>query len=222
MNIENFVPFYQPIFNSAGEVYAKEVLARYKSGGVFLAPSYFLEILMGQTEEHIAFTLQILNQAFSQTKNDVIASHVNLSYFDLYDERVRDVLKNAPNNHRNIVIEILEIQDIKEFPKAIKIINELKEEGFIIAIDDFGTGFHDMDAVNIIQPTIVKIDKSILKNGCQISEKQWSLLKEKSIELIFEGVETEYDYMNAKKYNPDGYQGFLLGKPQLLNSFNKK
>lgn len=120
-------------------------------------------------------------------------------------------------NKKNIVLEIKEdtISNIKALNTFCK---RYKDLGFIIAIDDFGTGYSSFDRLAIIQPDIVKIDRSlisniennyinssILKSIVDISNKIGAL-------TLAEGVETKEEILTCMKNHIEIYQGFYFEK----------
>ncbi|RXJ88204.1 EAL domain-containing protein [Arcobacter sp. CECT 8985] len=120
-------------------------------------------------------------------------------------------------NPNNIVLEIKE--------DTIKDSNLLKEFclihrnlGYVIAIDDFGTGYSSFDRLAIVNPDIVKIDRSlidnidnnyvnssVLKSIVDISNKIGAL-------TLAEGVERKEEILSCMKKHIDIFQGFYFEK----------
>ena len=99
---------------------------------------------------------------------------------------------------------------------------ELKNRGIHIALDDFGNGYSSLTYLRELPIDLLKIDKAFIdsiKNGPK--EKGFvaaiiSLSQLMSFAVISEGVEEEYQLRILRTLGCDYIQGFLWGKPQLL------
>ena len=117
------------------------------------------------------------------------------------------------------------IVEILEYPKADEYIWKMKREilrnkNIPLSLDDFGAGYNGMEAVEMFEPQIVKIDRALISGIDSNPGKQKKVLgyikklKEKGILVLAEGVETreETDFL---VYNGiDLLQGFYLGMPE--------
>lgn len=115
--------------------------------------------------------------------------------------------------------------EILEYPKADEYIWKMKREiirnkNIPLSLDDFGAGYNGMEAVEMFEPQIVKIDRALISGIDSNPGKQKKVLgyikklKEKGILVLAEGVETreETDFL---VYNGiDLLQGFYLGMPE--------
>ena len=119
----------------------------------------------------------------------------------------------------NIVIEILEAK-IKSVDALAKFVHIHREHGFLIALDDVGKGHSNFDRIPVIQPDIIKIDRSlvtnlhedyyrqeIFKSLVQLSQKIGAL-------ALAEGVETEEERLASLELGADLLQGFYFSEPQ--------
>lgn len=88
-----------------------------------------------------------------------------------------------------------------------------------LALDDYGVGVNNMDMVDIMEPHIIKIDRSLLSGIDQDTEKQENCkniidsMHGKGIRVVAEGVETkeEFDYLVG--LGADLFQGYYLERP---------
>ncbi len=119
-----------------------------------------------------------------------------------------------------VVIEITEHEILNE-TVAKKNIKDIKNVGIKIAVDDFGHGFTNLSLIEWIQPSYIKLDRSLIKD---IHSKTLpSLLKGLNgiainigADLVAEGIETN-EQLEFVKYCDIKYgQGFLLGKPKQM------
>ncbi len=121
----------------------------------------------------------------------------------------------SPNN---IVIEILEskveyLDDLKKF------VTMYRDYGFLIALDDIGSGESNLSRIPLIEPDILKIDISIIRDIDKDYYKQEvcksiiNLGRKIGALVIAEGVETGEEAMLALEYGADMLQGFFIEKP---------
>jgi len=119
-----------------------------------------------------------------------------------------------------IVIEIVESGSYNE--KRLKqSIDHLKDLGFSIAIDDYGVESSNIDRVNLIQPNIIKVDKSLLEDFTQ--GRQQGLCEALNLgasinaQTLVEGIETEEQFLSISDLNVGMYQGFHFATPYRLD-----
>lgn len=117
-----------------------------------------------------------------------------------------------------LMIELLEYPKFS-LSKSVKK-REISDIGkSVFALDDYGSGFNDMEKVNLLEPHIIKIDRSLLSGIDTNPEKQANCkdiinkMHARSIEVVAEGVETkeEFDYLVG--IGADYFQGYYLAKP---------
>ncbi len=103
--------------------------------------------------------------------------------------------------------------------------NQLKNIGVSLAIDDFGTGYSSLSQLKDFPVDVLKIDQSFVK-GIEGASKNRSIVKlilgltsEFNYNVIVEGVETEKQYDQLKKWGCNLMQGFLFSKPVPADEF---
>src|ERR1700677_1631478 len=122
-------------------------------------------------------------------------------------------------NPANIVIEILESK-IKNVEALAKFVNIHREHGFLIALDDVGKGHSNFDRIPVIQPDIIKIDRSLVMNlqedyfRQEVFKSLVHLSHKIGAVVLAEGVETEEEVMESLELGADLLQGFFFSKPQ--------
>lgn len=123
-------------------------------------------------------------------------------------------------NPNNIVIEILEskverLYDLKKF------VTTYRDYGFLIAVDDIGVGESNLSRIPLIEPDILKIDISIIRDIDKDYYKQEvcksiiNLGRKIGALIVAEGVETGQEAMLALEYGADMLQGYFIEKPQV-------
>lgn len=124
-------------------------------------------------------------------------------------------------NPNNVVIEIVEskVEDLAALKKFVEI---YKSYGFLIALDDVGAGHSNLDRIPLVQPDILKIDRSLVS---EIDEKYYkqevfkslvNLSKKIGALVVAEGVEREEEAIVALELGADLLQGYYCARPQPL------
>ncbi len=119
----------------------------------------------------------------------------------------------------SIIMEILEYPVYSEEMAKVKK-DFYKNYSTPISIDDFGSGVNDMKVVDFYDPSLVKIDRSLLMNVDKEPEKQekiTNLIKElhsKNVYVVAEGVETEGEFDFMVSAGADFLQGYYLHRPE--------
>lgn len=134
-------------------------------------------------------------------------------YFDEFGEQMKG----------RLVIELLEYPEIiLNSWYAKKRYLDYLGEPITVALDDFGTGVNiDSKVVSLYNPSIIKLDRTLISKIHQNKRKQSELdqiisyMRPRGAMILAEGVETkeEHDYLVDKKL--DFLQGFYLGMPTI-------
>ncbi|ARK31275.1 EAL domain-containing protein [Halalkalibacter krulwichiae] len=143
---------------------------------------------------------------------------------------INSIIKKYPLVVNYLVLELNETSlenEIWSEPQLKERINWLKKLGLCIAIDDVGKGAASLQQIIEYKPQYIKLDRYFSIELGRTLEKQQMIssivnyCKSFEVKLILEGIETHVDLSIAKALNIDIGQGFVLGKPQLLNSIHK-
>nr|WP_067293605.1 EAL domain-containing protein [Marinobacterium profundum] len=120
---------------------------------------------------------------------------------------------------KQLVIEITENEFITSLDVLSDVLNKIRKEKVVIAIDDFGAGYAGLNMLADIQPDIIKIDMSLLRNINENGPRQ-SIVRaldnvclDLGIDILAEGVETEAEFNWLKNIGIDIYQGYYFAKP---------
>ena len=131
---------------------------------------------------------------------------------------VESILKESELSPASLELEITESLLMKDTQRTRAILDELKALGVRIAIDDFGTGYSSLAYLKKFPIDCLKIDRSFVheitcdSDDRAIAEAIQSLGKSLRLDVVAEGVETEAQLELLK--GCDGFQGFLISKPQ--------
>ncbi|WP_417878919.1 EAL domain-containing protein [Vibrio sp.] len=220
---------FQPIFNQENTIVGVEALLRMKSeSGEHICPGdYFSDDNQDQDEKSaidlISRILHINNFVDSQHKKiKLFLNFLPNSFKALESYCPHEVCFLKELNKLNlcsnqIVLELLEFhcENIKQLKASV---NKMYEHGFDIAIDDFGSEYSNSERVDLINPSIVKIDRMLLEQ--YMKGKQDNLLEAMAIakaydaQTVIEGVETQQQLDTMQALSIDMYQGYFLGMPE--------
>jgi EAL domain-containing protein (putative c-di-GMP-specific phosphodiesterase class I) len=95
----------------------------------------------------------------------------------------------------------------------------LREMGYSIAVDDLGAGYAGLTSFTLLEPEIVKLDMSLIRDAHQNSTKQkvvrsmTALAKDMGMIVVAEGVESPAERDVLVELGCDYLQGFLFARP---------
>ena len=168
---------------------------------------------IGKSKPDFRFSFNISRQGFSD-KSTI--------------DNIVKIIEESGLPKENIEIELTESGLINDTDEKFMIeeINYLSDKGFRIAIDDFGCGFSSLCLLKDLNISVLKLDRSFLK---EYNEKSYAIVKSVvdlakslNIEVVAEGVETEEMYNFVKEIGCDYAQGYYLSKPVEYKEFYEK
>ncbi|MDY0117544.1 MAG: EAL domain-containing protein [Sulfurimonadaceae bacterium] len=218
----NIIPYFQPVIDAKTEKIVKyEALARIiDTEGNIVPPYLFLDIAKeDKTFEN--FTRQLLQKVFAIVSKNEMEFSVNLTYENATSPELIAYIKNRLDKYggEKITFEIIESEEIVDYPKLNRFIKEVKNYGCKIAIDDFGSGYSNFTNLIKLDIDYIKIDGTIIeklhldKNVESMTKSLISFAKETGIQTIAEYVSSEEIANKVKELNVDLLQGFYYGKP---------
>ncbi len=221
---------YQPQFDlDTGAITGLEALARWndpKLGPV--GPDTFIQVaentgLIHQLGEQIMLMAgrQILK--WSTEGLTGLRIYVNVSAMQLQQPEftiiAKETVKLLRNSGNSMAIELTETSMMENAALVEKVLYQLAELGMEIAIDDFGTGYSSLSYLKKLPISLLKIDKSFIKelpgnsNDSAICKAIIAMAKSLNIRVIAEGVETEKQMHFLHQESCNEMQGFLYSKP---------
>jgi EAL domain-containing protein (putative c-di-GMP-specific phosphodiesterase class I) len=96
---------------------------------------------------------------------------------------------------------------------------ELRALGFRIAIDDLGAGYAGLTSFAVLEPEIVKLDMSLVRDVHKHPTKQklirsmTALCKDMGMTVVAEGIENVEERDAVIDLGCDLLQGYLFAKP---------
>ncbi|HEY4013691.1 MAG TPA: EAL domain-containing protein [Polyangiaceae bacterium] len=144
---------------------------------------------------------------------------VNLHVRDLLDESLYDPYAPLGSHADHVVLEVTERAALDEISDVGSRVTRLRQLGFRIAVDDLGAGYSSLTSLAQLQPDVVKLDMSLIRDVHKHPIKQKlvssfaTLSKDMGITLIAEGVETVDERDTLLGLGCDVFQGFLFARP---------
>lgn len=216
---------YQPIVSCrTGEIVGAEALLRWshpERGEI--PPSTFIPIAENAGLMPVLGGW-ILEQAAKDAKRwpDLDMS-VNLSPVQFRQTDLVETLKEITAKHQvapeRFVLEITEGVLMEATAHTTSTLDELHRLGFQTALDDFGTGYSSLNYLSNFKFNKIKIDRSFVVNtgssetSRAIVQSVASLGRALGMEIVAEGVETEYQAQMMSLFGCTELQGYLFSKP---------
>jgi EAL domain-containing protein (putative c-di-GMP-specific phosphodiesterase class I) len=154
-----------------------------------------------------------------------------VSFVDIENNEMRNFLLHYLKNFENsatLTLEILESDSIEDFDLINDFIKKVKKYNVKIAIDDFGSGYSNFSRIIELNPDILKIDGSLIKNIDTDENKQKivksiiAFAKGLNIQTVAEYVENEAIFEVCKNMGIDYFQGYYFSPPKRLFKNNSK
>jgi len=157
-------------------------------------------------------------EALPRAPSDVLV-FVNVHPLNLNDEQLYSPSGPLSRVAARIVIEVTERASLETIPDIHGKVAALKSLGFRLALDDLGAGYAGLGALTQIEPDVVKIDMSLIRDVDAHPTKQTvirsmaTLCRDLGIQLVAEGVETAAESSTLAGLGCELLQGFLFGQP---------
>jgi EAL domain-containing protein (putative c-di-GMP-specific phosphodiesterase class I) len=118
-----------------------------------------------------------------------------------------------------VVLEVTERAAIEQVDDVERRVRDLRQFGFRVAVDDLGAGYAGLSSFALLEPEIVKLDVSLLRDIDQSPVKQklvasmTALCKDMGFMVVAEGVETPAERDCVVSLGCDLLQGYLFARP---------
>ena len=138
---------------------------------------------------------------------------------------LRDIVREFDIDPSRLRIEITETVMMTDIENRMRILNELRGEGFVVEIDDFGSGYSSLNMLKDMPVDVLKIDMAFLTkdedNGKArtIVRNMIQLSQELGIASLTEGVETDAQYQALSDMGCRLFQGYYFAKPMPVDEF---
>ncbi|HMI92830.1 MAG TPA: EAL domain-containing protein [Polyangiales bacterium] len=144
---------------------------------------------------------------------------INLHPYDLADERLFSSETPLARAASRIVLEITERAALEGIRDVHARAATLRALGFRLAIDDLGAGYAGLASFALLEPNVVKLDLSLVRDLHKHSTKQTlvrtmiAMCKELGLLVIGECIEVPEERDELARAGCDLMQGYLFAKP---------
>jgi diguanylate cyclase (GGDEF)-like protein len=229
---DDFCLHYQPIFESNGtRVAGVEALARWVRDGEPVSAGEFVPfaeqsgqiISLGRTVvRHLAGDLP---RWLDTAPADFFVS-LNLSVKELADTPLVEEILALGCHLDRLVLEVTESLELQESSEAERNLERLREAGLRVAIDDFGAGFSNFTRLEHLRPSLIKIDRSLVRRagsekdgGVAFLTAATSVAASLGCAVVAEGVETQAEAEVVQLLGIEYVQGFRYQRPGPIEQF---
>ncbi len=228
--------FLQPQVTHDGRIQGAEALARLIKDGRIIPPVRFIGILedAGLIGRLDSFIWELAIRQLHKWEGTEYASlylSVNISALDFYYIDVYETLTSLMDKyqvpHEKLRLEITETALMTDPEKQLPLIQQLRNQGFLVEIDDFGKGYSSLSMLKDIEADALKIDMGFLSDsehpmrGEKILRSIIDMSKELQMETISEGVETQDQLNGLVDKGCEMFQGYYFAKPMSVEDFEK-
>lgn len=227
---DEFDVYFQPIISADSQkVSSFEALIRWESKALgFVYPDVFIKIAekTGLINE---MGMMVLDRACSfikkinHAKKSNYKISVNISVVQLMEDhfanRVLNTIKKYGLSNDQVILEITESMTLESNENIIAKLFYLRNHHVGIALDDFGTGYSSFKNLMGLPLTIIKMDKSIIRDAIyneHVSKLLVSIVDyahRTNIEVVAEGIEEASFLDIARRLNVDYLQGYYFSYP---------
>jgi diguanylate cyclase (GGDEF)-like protein len=217
---------FQPIVDlGSGEVFGWEALSRGPAGSRFEAPLLlfdFAEEVGGLFELERVCRRHAINELGTIGPEQKL--FLNIHPRALVDPKFTpgetlEMIHEQGLKAENIVFEITERHNVKDFSLFHKTLDHYRRQGFLVAVDDVGTGHSGLLSLAEIRPDFIKIDRSLIRNIDANPVKRALLetfvtFSEKiGARIIAEGIERETELTSILSMGVHYGQGYFIAHP---------
>ncbi|WP_029404908.1 bifunctional diguanylate cyclase/phosphodiesterase [Vibrio splendidus] len=222
---QNIVACSQPIVSAhSHQVESYECLVRIEEDGQLIAPGKFLPIIEG-THLYTRLSRQMITRTFDFMSQRTDSFSINLAPQDFSNEKtilhLEQAIKKISHPQR-IGLEVLETEQIQDYGRLIEVCNHFRDLGVNIIVDDFGSGYSNIDEILKLEPQVIKLDGSLIRNidkdkkQRKIAQQLVSLCQILNAKTVAEFVHNEQVCRIAEDMGVDYLQGYYFGQPQRL------
>lgn len=230
--------YYQPIFSVEKGVYnSAEALVRMHDEELgWVSPEDFIPIaerngLILEMGEVILEKVCRFIRDFHLSETTVEYIEVNISPVQLmqqnFSARVIEIMEQYDVRPEQINIEITETATMNAMDMVNENIMTLIEYGIKFSLDDYGSGYANIDYINHMPFSIIKLDKCIIWDAFKSTKAGITLkhtigmLNELELHIVAEGVETEEMRDELAKIGCHFMQGWYYSRAVADEDFMK-
>ncbi|RKQ88501.1 EAL domain-containing protein [Brockia lithotrophica] len=230
------VLYYQPLYDVLrGKLVGMEALLRWRHPEMGLIPPAEFLPQAEDTGLIVPIGEWVLREALRQLvawereTGEVLRAYVNVSAVQFDDpefvRRVAAIVAESGVQPNRLELELTESVLMRDIEASVERLKELKAMGIRIAVDDFGTGYSSLSYLRRLPIDAVKIDRSFVwevkdeKDTGTIATAVIYLAHALGLEVVAEGVETEWQKEFLASNSLQIMQGYYFGKPLPAEEF---
>ena len=224
--------FYQPKYNiqcDPPKLASAEALVRWRHPELgMIAPDDFIP-LFEQSGQISALDNYVWAQAARQVAEWrdrfglELPVSVNLSRVDVFDPNLMATLNGLVEKHglkrSDLKLEVTESAYTENADQLIRVIGQLRQNGYEIEMDDFGSGYSSLNMLSSMPIDVLKMDIAFIRN-IERNEKDYRLVelivdiaRYLKVPVVAEGVETENQLKLLRDAGCDIVQGYYFSRP---------
>jgi diguanylate cyclase (GGDEF)-like protein len=133
-------------------------------------------------------------------------------------ESIAEVLDDLGMEPSGLTLEVNEAAFVDDGPRAMMILQDLKNIGVHLALDDFGTGFSSLGYLRDFSVDIVKLDRGFIADidrarSGEVMGAVTSLAHALGLRVTAEGVETQKQRDEVAAIGCESAQGYYFARP---------
>jgi diguanylate cyclase (GGDEF)-like protein/PAS domain S-box-containing protein len=154
---------------------------------------------------------------------------VNVSAVQLHNtgfvQMLHQILLETGLSPSKLELEITETALVRDLPRALATLRQVKTLGVRIAMDDFGTGYSSLSNLRAFPFDKIKIDRSFIasvnsnEQAATIVRAVLGLGRGLGLPVLAEGVETSEELEFLQNELCDAVQGHFVGRPSDIADF---
>lgn len=211
---------FQPIVDwSEHRIHAYEALARSHSPAFRSPVELFDTAVALDHARRLGRRVRELSAAAMADAPPGTRLFLNLTSRDLVDDELYAADTTLARIADRVVLEVTERESLEDVPGLRDRIAELRSLGYRIAIDDLGAGYAGLETFAILEPDVVKLDMSLVRD-LHLSETKARLIrhlvsaaKELGAAVVAEGVEIREEREALLAVGCELFQGYLFARP---------
>ncbi|MFW7522795.1 EAL domain-containing response regulator [Vibrio ostreicida] len=226
--------FFQPQMTlTNGEINCCEALVRRRlDDNSYQSPCEFLHVISKYELDDLLATTMVkhaVNMLQRVSQQGRLKISINVSAKQLITGFVYQLLCDMEAERgismSDIEVEVVETDQIYNYPQALQQIEKLHAKGITLAIDDFGTGYSGFEYLCELPFDVVKIDGRFVKAlGNNVSDEVilasiTNSAQSLNMEVVAEWVETRKQVDYLKRRGCTRIQGYIVSPPLPMDEF---
>ena len=129
--------------------------------------------------------------------------------------------------HNALKLEVTESAYTENADQVIRVVENLRKNGFEVEMDDFGTGYSSLNMLSAMPIDVLKMDQGFIRNiendekGIQLVALILDIARSLQIPVVAEGVENERQMKLLKDLGCALVQGYYFSRPVPPEEFEK-